>query len=223
MDTNIQKFEILSFAKKDLPNYGEIYHVEAISSDISYVQKSLDEDCITDEFHLTKSGSLAKEARQAYEGGKTWVVDMSKFQSKDDVPDINGHIGSRTIHDELVEMNEEEFSAMLEKTLREMDQSELKEMVDKAIRKNVLAQMGLEGCENWKTWRVVATTLKDGYVYENHLFDNLLANDEKDAYNVMLSSISTKERRPIRPTDILSYLILPNDRNPFDFDSIMAT
>ena len=223
MGKNIQKFKIISFSTKDLPNYGEIYLVEATSSVNGFVQTFLDENCITDEFRLAKSGSLVEEARQAYEENKLWLVDMSKFQSKDDIPDVNGCIGNRTIHDELLEMSEEEFTTMLEKTLREMDQSDLKAMIDKAVRKSVLAQMGLDGCENWKTYRAVATTLKDGYVFANHHFDNLLADDEEDAYNVMLSTISTKERRPIRPADILSYQILPKDDNLFNFDSILAT
>ena len=223
MDKKIQKFKILSFSTKDLPNYGEVYLVEATSSANSIVQTYLDEDCITDEFRLAKSGSLVEEARQAYEEDELWLVDMSKFQSKDNIPDVNGCIGIRTIHEELLEMSEEEFTTMLEKTLHEMDQSDLKAMIDKAVRKSVLAQLGLDGCENWKTYRVIATTLKDGHVYANHHFDNLLADDEEDAYNVMLSTISTKERRPIHSEDILSYVILPNDENPYNFDSIFAT
>lgn len=218
MDKDIKSFRVLSFAKRNLTSYGEIYLVETTPQNNELTRTFLDDMCVTDEFRLASNSSLIEDVKHAYEGGKPWHVDMSSFQTKDDIPDVNGHIGIRIIHDELIEMDEDEFEAMLEKQLNEMDQSELKAIIDKAFKDSILKQMGLDGVENWKTYHVVATTLKDGYVYANHNFDSLLAVDEEDAYNVMLSTISTKERRPIRPSDILSYVILPKEEKPIKFD-----
>lgn len=192
MDNNIQKFKIMSFSPKDLPNYGEVYLVEATSSDNDYVH----------EFRLAKTSSLVEEARQAYEEDELWLVDMSKFQNKDDIPDVNGCIGIRTIHDELVTIDEDDLKAML----------------DKAIRKSVLAQMGFAGLDELKTYTAKVITMKDGYVYANHDLDNVTAENEEDAYNVMLSVVSRREGRLVSPSDILSCIILPNGDKLFNFD-----
>lgn len=218
MDKDIKSFRVLSFAKRNLTSYGEIYLVETTPQNNELTRTFLDDMCVTDEFRLASNSSLIEDVRHAYEEGKPWHVDMSSFQTKDDIPDVNGHIGIRIIHDELIEMDEDEFSAMLEKQLREMDQSELKAMVDKAIRKSLLAQMGFAGLDELKKYTAKVTTMKDGYVYANHDLDNVVAEDEDDAYNVMLSVVSRKEGRVVRSSDILSCVILPKGDNLFTFD-----
>lgn len=219
MDKGIKSFRVLSFAKRNLTSYGEIYLVEATPQNNELTRTFLDDMCITDEFRLASNSLLIEDVRHAYEEGMPWHVDMSSFQTKGDIPDVNGHIGIRIIHDELIEMDEDEFKAMLEKQLNEMDQSELKAMIDKAIRKSVLAQMGFAGIDELKTYTAKVTTLKNGYVYANHDIDNLVAEDDDDAYKMMLSAVSQRERRIVYSSDILSYVLLPKDEKLFDFET----
>ena len=78
--------------------------------------------------------------------------------------------------------------------------------------------MGFAGLDELKTYTAKVITMKDGYVYANHDLDNVTAENEEDAYNVMLSVVSRREGRLVSPSDILSCIILPNGDKLFNFD-----
>ena len=58
MDKGIKSFRVLSFAKRNLTSYGEIYLVEATPQNNELTRKFLDDMCITDEFRLASNSLL---------------------------------------------------------------------------------------------------------------------------------------------------------------------
>lgn len=202
MNKETLQFRIINVSKRNITSYGDIFLVEASIMNTNSTKSSFDNDSITDEFRLSMDSSLIEEVKQAYKYGQLWQVDMSRFQKNDNAHDINGNIGNRIIYDELVVINEDT----------------LKNMLDKAIRKSVLAQMGFAGLDELQTYTAKVTTMKDGYVYTSHDLDSLVAEDEDDAYNVMLSVLSHREGRIVRSSDILSYTIKSNGEKLFDFN-----
>lgn len=202
MNKETLQFRIINVSKRNITSYGDIFLVEASIVNTNSTKSSFDNDSITDEFRLSMDSSLIEEVKQAYKYGQLWQVDMSRFQKNDNAHDINGNIGNRIIYDELVVINEDT----------------LKNMLDKAIRKNVLAQMGFAGLDELQTYTAKVTTMKDGYVYTSHDLESLVAEDEVDAYNVMLSVLSHREGRIVRSSDILSYTIKSNGEKLFDFN-----
>lgn len=202
MNKETLQFRIINVSKRNITSYGDIFLVEASIVNTNSTKSSFDNDSITDEFRLSMDSSLIEEVKQAYKYGQLWQVDMSRFQKNDNAHDINGNIGNRIIYDELVVINEDT----------------LKNMLDKAIRKSVLAQMGFAGLDELQTYTAKVTTMKDGYVYTSHDLESLVAEDEVDAYNVMLSVLSHREGRIVRSSDILSYTIKSNGEKLFDFN-----
>lgn len=191
---NIKQFRILDVSKKQLFS-SEIIAVEATTdlgtcSYDDYAVLLTDRGNVTDEFYLSVDSTLIDDVLQAYEKDKIWQVDMSKFQTKSEASDENGIVGIRTIHEELVNMD-------------------IEAMLKKAIQKSVLARMGFEGFDELKTYEVKVTTKKNGYVNANHNIENLVAENDDDAYKTMLSVVSQREGRIIRSSDILSYIIIP--------------
>lgn len=198
-------YKILAVSKIQLAPYGEIFLVEATTdskkNSFNTIAKLFSaRDDVTDEFRLATDSPLIEEILHVYENHFPWYADMSKFQTKEGLQDVNGRLGIRTIHEEIVEID-------------------LEAMIKKAIRKSVLAQMGFAGLDELKTYTAKVTTMKNGYVYANHDLDNLVAEDDDDAYKMMLSAVSQREGRIVYSSDILSCVILPKDEKLFDFET----
>ncbi len=203
----MKQFRILSIAQKHVAPYGDICIVEVTTSLGIHINEFLaklhkTEDIVTDEFRFALDSPLINDVRKVYMENAIWQVDMSKFKTITDIPDTNGLEGHRVIHEEIVSIDTKDIEAMLKK----------------AIRKSVLAQLGFAGLDELKTYTAKVTTMKDGHVYANHDIDNLVAEDDNDAYKMMLNTISHREGREVHSSDILSSVIIPKGEKLFNFD-----
>ena len=152
-------------------------------------------------FHMRKNSDMFKQMYECAGSWKYWDVPMDRFTTDAKSP---------LHHEELIDFSLDNLVKNAIEIVTKAKLSNLYSTISHFTPEQMLLDNAKKVLGEVKIYKAYAITLENGDIVKSHDIYPLFANDEDDAYKVLLSLLQQLEGREITSDNIFSYQILYN-------------
>ncbi len=150
-------------------------------------------------FHMRKNSDMFNQMYECAGSWNYWDVPMDRFTTNEENP---------LHHEELIEYSLDDLVRNAIDTVTKARFSNLNSIISNVFTEQELLDNARKTLGDVNLYKAYAITLRNGDIAKSHEIFPLFANDEEDAYKVLLALLQQLEGREITPDVLLSCQIL---------------